>query len=93
MRSKFNFLALMKNILCGRKLTLHIDRSTPFPLQKMMMTAACYGEGFSLAVTGKLVRTDGKMDEFKYRTILGNSSYSLQTTLDWRVEVSNKGYT
>lgn len=45
--------------------------------------------GFSLAGTGKLGRTDVKVDGVKYRTILGNSSYSLQTTLGcgWRFQI------
>lgn len=77
MRSKFNFLALMKNVLCGRKLTLHI-----IPTAKDDDDSNMLWGGFSLAGTGKLVRTDGKMDGVKYRTILGNSSYRLQTTLD-----------
>lgn len=45
MGSKFNFLALMENALCGKKLTMRIDRNTRSPLQKMMR-ATCFGEVF-----------------------------------------------
>ena len=67
MRTEFNFLAYMQNSGGEKPNTAHQPEQTIPPVKHGgIMLWGC----FSSAVTGKLVRVDGKMDGAKYRAIL-----------------------